>query len=126
MSDGPARSLPVPLTAELLARGQERYNIYCTVCHGRTGDGKSVIVQRKAMRVLPPSYFDQRLMAQPVGYFYKVISEGVRNMRPYARQIPVEDRWAIAAYVRALQLAGSGKCEQVPAAVRAEKGWSCK
>lgn len=121
-----ADTLPVPLTRALLLRGQERYDIYCAVCHGRTGDGQSVISRRQAMRVPPPAYTDPRLLAQPVGYFFDVITNGVRNMPAYGERIPAHDRWAIAAHVRALQIAGSGRCEQVPQAVRAANGWSCK
>jgi hypothetical protein len=100
--------LPVPLTRELLLRGQDRYNIYCTPCHALGGDGEGMVVQRGFKQ--PPTYHDERLRAQPIGYFYDVITNGFGAMQDYAAQIRPEDRWAIAAYVRALQFS-----RQVPA-----------
>lgn len=114
-------SLPVPLTKELLDRGRERYTIYCAVCHDATGGGDGVVVRRGM--VTPPAYDDQRLLAMPVGQIFDVITNGARNMQPYAAQIPVADRWAIVAWVRALQVARTATLEDVPAEVRREKGW---
>ena len=99
--------LPMPpLTpadrAQVLARGQERYNIYCTPCHSLVGDGNGMIVQRGYKR--PPSFHVQRLRNAPLGYFYDVISNGFGGMPDYASQVKPADRWAIAAYIRALQL----------------------
>jgi mono/diheme cytochrome c family protein len=94
--------LPVPLTKELLLRGQERYNIFCSPCHGRTGDGLGMIVQRGFKR--PPSFFIERLRNERIGYFFDVDTNGFGQMSGYGPQVPVHDRWAIAAYVRTLQL----------------------
>lgn len=118
-----AKRLPMPLTPELLQRGQQRYAIYCSACHGQTGDGASVLKARK-MRVPAPSYMEKRLREQPVGYFYEVVGKGVRNMPSYAARIPMADRWAIAAYVRALQIAGHASADMIPADVAAAKGWT--
>jgi mono/diheme cytochrome c family protein len=93
--------LPVKVTKDLLLRGQERFNIYCSPCHARVGDGNGLIVQRGFKR--PPSYHEERLRNQPIGYFYDVITNGFGAMQDYAAQIQPEDRWAIAAYVRVLQ-----------------------
>lgn len=92
-----------PLTAALLARGQDRYGIYCTPCHGTFGDGDGKIVQRGFPK--PPSYDDPRLQTAPAEHFVDVISRGYGVMYAYGDRIPVSDRWAIAAYVRALQRA---------------------
>ncbi|HFE44234.1 MAG TPA: cytochrome c [Nannocystis exedens] len=102
-----ADSLPVQieLNAALLRRGEERYNIYCQPCHDYAGNGKGVAVLRGGgFKVVPPSYHIARLKAMPLGYFYKVITDGQGTMLSYASQIPVEDRWAIAAWVRTLQV----------------------
>lgn len=97
----PLTELPVPLTRELLAHGQERFNIFCSPCHGRLGDGHGMIAQRGFKQ--PASYHDPRLRAVPIGYFFTVMTAGFGQMPPYAAQVPAGDRWAIAAYVRALQ-----------------------
>lgn len=93
---------PVPVTKELIDRGQERYNIYCIVCHGPTGNGDGMIVRRGFVK--PPTYNDDRLRNAPVGHFYDVITNGWGRMNSYASMIPVADRWAIVAYIRALQI----------------------
>lgn len=93
---------PVPVTKELVDRGQDRYNIYCIVCHGAVGGGDGMIVRRGYPK--PPSYHDDRLRNAPVGHFYDVITNGWGKMNSYAAQIPVADRWAIVAYIRALQI----------------------
>jgi mono/diheme cytochrome c family protein len=93
---------PVPVTKELIDRGQERYNIYCVVCHGPTGNGDGMIVRRGFSA--PPTYNDDRLRNAPVGHFYDVITNGWGKMNSYAHQVPVADRWAIVAYIRALQI----------------------
>jgi mono/diheme cytochrome c family protein len=93
---------PVPVTKELLDRGEERYNIHCVVCHGPTGNGDGMIVRRGFSK--PPTYNDDRLRAAPVGHFYDVITNGWGRMSSYAHQVPVADRWAIVAYIRALQI----------------------
>jgi cytochrome c553 len=94
--------MPFPATQEVLKRGQERFNIYCTPCHSRTGDGNGMIVQRGFRR--PPAYTDPRLLSVPIGHFYDVISNGYGVMPDYAAQVTPHDRWAIAAYIRALQM----------------------
>ncbi len=94
--------LPVPLTAELLERGQERYNVYCTPCHSRVGNGRGMIVMRGYFPAGNPH--TERLRSAPLGHFYNVITNGYGAMPDYAGQIDVADRWAITAYIRALQL----------------------
>ncbi|HSK71060.1 MAG TPA: cytochrome c [Pyrinomonadaceae bacterium] len=93
---------PVPVTEELINRGQERYNIYCSVCHGPTGRGDGMVVRRGYYQ--PPTYHDDRLRNAPVGHFFDVITNGWGRMNSYAGQVPVADRWAIVAYIRALQI----------------------
>jgi mono/diheme cytochrome c family protein len=90
------------VTRALLERGQERYRIYCTPCHSELGDGNGMIVQRGFQH--PPSYHEQRLREVPMDYFYDVITNGYGAMYSFAARIPPRDRWAIAAYIRALQL----------------------
>ena len=94
--------MPFPVTADVLARGQQRFNIYCSPCHGEAGDGNGMIVQRGFKH--PPSYHIDRLRRAPIGYFFDVMSNGFGAMSDYAEQVPPKDRWAIAAYIRALQL----------------------
>lgn len=93
---------PVPVTKELIDRGQERYNIYCIVCHGPVGSGDGMIVRRGYPQ--PPTYHDDRLRNAPDGHFFDVMTNGWGKMNSYAGQISVADRWAIVAYIRALQL----------------------
>ena len=100
-STSPVQSNPVPVTAELLERGQQRFNIYCSPCHSRTGLGNGMVVQRGFLP--PPSLHDPRIVAFPDGQIFQVITKGKGNMPSYARQVPEADRWAIVAYVRALQ-----------------------
>jgi mono/diheme cytochrome c family protein len=97
-----ATEFPYPVTPAMLGRGRERFNIFCAVCHGRTGYGDGKVVQRGYLK--PPSFHDQRLREMLVGRFFVVISHGYGGMPDYAEQIPADDRWAIVAYVRALQL----------------------
>jgi mono/diheme cytochrome c family protein len=93
---------PLPVTKTLLSRGRERYDIYCSPCHGRAGDGNGMIPQRGFPR--PPSYHTERLRRAPDRHFYEVISQGYGVMYDYANRVTPEDRWAIVAYIRALQL----------------------
>lgn len=97
-----AATFPMPVTRQMLSRGQERFDIYCAVCHGSSGGGNGMIVQRGFPQ--PPSFHDQRLRDAPPGHFFDVITNGYGVMYPYASRVSPEDRWAIAAYVRALQL----------------------
>lgn len=94
---------PLELTKKLLMRGQDQYNVYCTPCHGITGDGQGILVTGQYGLVPPPSYHIDRLRNESDGYLYSVIANGIRTMQPYAHQITVKDRWAIVAYMRALQ-----------------------
>jgi len=94
------------LGSELLARGEQRYNIYCQPCHDQTGGGKGIATRRGGgFSVAPANLHDPRMRAMPLAYFYDVIANGKGTMLPYAAQIPVHDRWAIAAWVRTLQAA---------------------
>jgi len=93
-----------PLTAALAARGRERYGIYCSMCHGLDGRGDGIVPARGFPR--PPSYLEPRVAAAPTSHFYDVITNGYGVMYGYADRVPARDRWAIAAYVRALQKAG--------------------
>ena len=113
---GVATEVPLELTVELLQRGQQRYDIYCAVCHGYTGEGDGMIVTRGFPA--PTSFHAQRLLAQPVGYFFNAATNGFGRMYGYASRIPAEDRWAIAAYVKALQLSQNATMDDVPEAIR--------
>jgi mono/diheme cytochrome c family protein len=106
----------VPLSLDLLKRGENRFNIYCSPCHSRMGTGMGIVVQRGYKQ--PPSYDDPRLRAEPIGYFYDVISHGFGQMPDYAARIQPQDRWAIAAYVRALQVSRHANVADVPASER--------
>ncbi len=97
-----AVELPMELTAELLERGQTRYNAFCAPCHGQTGEGNGVAAYRGGLTV--PTLHNDRLRTVAIGYYFDVITNGINRMYSYANRIPAEDRWAVAAYVRALQL----------------------
>jgi mono/diheme cytochrome c family protein len=104
---------PSELRRILLERGRARFEIYCAVCHGRTGDGRGMIV-RRGFRP-PPSYHIDRLRNAPVGHFYDVLTNGFGAMASYGSRVEVDDRWAIAAYIRALQLSQNATLDDVPA-----------
>jgi mono/diheme cytochrome c family protein len=108
----PVAELPMPLTRELLDRGRERYGIFCSPCHGLTGDGLGMVVQRGFRQ--PPTFNIDRLREAPIGYFFDVETVGFGSMPDYAGAIPAADRWAIAAYVRALQLSQRTTLADVP------------
>jgi mono/diheme cytochrome c family protein len=110
-------TFPFPVTAAVMARGRERYDIFCAPCHGRTGWGDGLVVRRGYRR--PPAFHDDRLREMAVGHFFSVITNGFGAMPDYAQQIPPEDRWAIVAYLRALQRSHQGTLADVPAAERA-------
>ncbi len=112
LGNNPGDYMPFPVTDEVLARGRERFNIYCAPCHSRTGDGNGMIVQR-GFRA-PPSYHTERLRKAPLGYFFDVMTEGFGAMPEYASQIPARDRWTIVAYIRALQLSQEATMSDVP------------
>jgi mono/diheme cytochrome c family protein len=109
-------AIPVPVDKALLERGQDRYNVYCAPCHGRTGDGNGMVVQRGFKQ--PSSYHADRLREQPVGYFYDVITNGFGAMQDYSAQVAPRDRWAIAAYLRVLQVSRHASVDDVPADAR--------
>jgi cytochrome c len=111
-----ANEFPFPVTRAVLDRGQERYNIYCSPCHDRVGTGNGMIVQRGYKQ--PPSFHQDRLRQQAPGYFFHVISNGFGVMPDYAAQIPVRDRWAIVAYIRALQLSQYASLQDLSPAER--------
>lgn len=108
-----SNAFPLPLTKELLQRGQERYNIFCTPCHGIQGDGQGMVAMRGMKH--PPSYHQERLRAEPNGYIYDVVTNGFGAMYGYSSQIPPRDRWAIIAYMRALQLSRNAPVGELPA-----------
>jgi mono/diheme cytochrome c family protein len=108
---------PFPIGRDELARGQARFNIYCTPCHGKLGDGQGMVVQRGLRQAA--SYHNDRLRAERVGYFFDVVTNGFGAMQGYAEQVPVRDRWLIIAYVRALQLSQHASIADVPADRRA-------
>ena len=113
MKDGKlAEELPMPLTRAVLDRGQERYTIYCSPCHGGLGDGRGMIVERGFSP--PPSFHDEELREAPIGHFFDVITRGHGAMYSYAARVPVADRWAIAAYVRALQFSRGAEVADLP------------
>lgn len=110
--------VPVDITHELLVRGGERYEIFCSICHGSTGAGDGMIVRRGFKA--PPPLWEQRLKEMPAGYFYDVITNGFGVMSSYAKQIPMEDRWAIVAYIQALQLSQNATLADLPEELRQE------
>lgn len=111
-----SNAFPLPVNQELLERGEGRYKIFCTPCHGLQGDGNGMVAMRGMKH--PPTYHQERLRQSPTGYFYDVITNGFGAMLGYSAQIPPRDRWAIIAYVRALQLSRNAKASELPAALR--------
>ena len=107
---------PFRVDEAVMARGRQRFNIYCSPCHGQTGMGDGMVVRRGYRR--PPSFADERLRQAPIGHFFDVMTNGFGAMPDYAAQIKPEDRWAIGAYVRALQLSAHATMAEVPAAER--------
>ena len=100
----------------MLERGQQRYGIFCTPCHGLTGEGDGIVVTRGFPS--PPSYLDPRLVAAPDRHFYDVVTRGYGAMYPYAARVGPADRWAIVAYIRALQFAGGASAADLPKDLR--------
>jgi mono/diheme cytochrome c family protein len=113
MGTSPGDYMPFAVTQEVLARGRERFNIYCSPCHSRLGDGNGMIPQR-GFRT-PPSYHTERLRKASLGYFFDVMTNGFGAMPDYASQIPPRDRWCIVAYIRALQLSQNATMANVQA-----------
>jgi hypothetical protein len=102
-----SNNFPLPVNEALLKRGEERYKIFCSPCHGLQGDGNGMVAMRGMKH--PPSYHEDRLRQSPNGYFYDVITNGFGQMYSYSAQVPPRDRWAIVAYVRALQLSRNAR-----------------
>ncbi len=111
-----SNNFPLHVNRELLERGEERYQIFCTPCHGLQGDGNGLITMRGMKH--PPSYHQDRLRQAPNGYLYDVVTNGFGAMLGYSAQIPPRDRWAIIAYVRALQLSRNAQVADLPGDVR--------
>ncbi len=109
----PVEQFPFAISEKDLARGRERFNIFCAPCHSQLGDGNGMIVQRGFKK--PPSYYEPRLMQAPVGHFFNVMTNGWGAMGDYSAQVPVADRWRIAAYIRALQFSQTAKTGDVSA-----------
>jgi mono/diheme cytochrome c family protein len=105
--------MPFPVTEEVLARGHERFNIYCAPCHSRLGDGNGMVPQRGFKH--PPTYHQDRLRKAPLGYFFDVMTNGFGVMPDYTTQIAPRDRWCIVAYIRALQLSQNATQSDVAA-----------
>jgi cytochrome c553 len=114
----PATTVPIPVTRNLLERGRERYDIFCSPCHDRTGTGNGMIVKRGLKQ--PPSYHEDRLREASIGHFFDVMTNGFGAMYSYAARIPVNDRWAIAAYVRTLQFSQNADFDGLPAEDKAQ------
>jgi len=111
-NDAPVHRIPVLVTRELVDRGERRFNIYCSPCHGRTGEGNGMIVQRGFSP--PPNFHGDRLRKAPVGHFFDVITNGYGAMYSYSDRVAVPDRWAIAAYIRVLQRSHNATIDDVP------------
>ncbi len=120
--EGVVDEFPIPVTREVVEHGRNRFMIYCVVCHDPLGAGHGKIVERGYTK--PPSYHIDRLRDAPVGHFFRVITEGYGSMPSYAAQIPVRDRWAIVAYVRALQLSQHFSRDELPEQLRQK--WQAK
>jgi hypothetical protein len=114
VGNNPGDFMPFPVTREVVERGRERYNVYCSPCHSRVGDGNGFVPTRGFAR-RPPSYHIERLQKAPIGYFYDVMTNGFGIMLDYSAQISPRDRWCIAAYIRALQLSQNATAADVPA-----------
>ena len=112
----PVADVPFPVTRDVLLRGQQRYDIFCSPCHGRVGDGLGMIVTRGYKQ--PPSFHSEQLRSAQVGWFFSVMTQGFGVMPSYAAQVPVADRWAIAAYIRVLQYSQSAHLSELPPATQ--------
>jgi hypothetical protein len=110
--------LPIDINLQVLKRGRERYNIYCSPCHDQIGAGQGIVVKKGFLP--PPSLHLDRLRESPDGHFYDVITNGIRNMPAYKHQIPVYDRWTIVAYIRALQRSQNATLSDIPEEMREE------
>jgi mono/diheme cytochrome c family protein len=118
--------IPIPLTAELMARGRNRFEVYCAACHGLAADGRSKVAQKMTLRPAP-SLHTPKYRAYPAGRFYAVITGGYGLMRSYAPDLSISDRWAVVAYVQALQLSQYARLGELPPAMREEaRAWLSK
>ena len=117
----PVAEFPFAITRKALDRGQDRYNVFCAPCHSRIGDGNGMVVQRGFQR-LPPSFHIDRLRQAPPGYFFDVMTNGFGVMPDYRAQLTAEDRWAVVAYIKALQLSQNATMADVPEAERSRMG----
>lgn len=125
VDDDWVETIPVEINRELLDRGRERYDIYCSPCHGLAGFGDGMVAKRadellEGTWTPPTSFHSELLRSRPVGHIFNTISNGIRNMPAYGPQIPVDDRWAIVAYVRALQRSQNATADDVPPDYRAQ------
>jgi mono/diheme cytochrome c family protein len=111
------KTIPLPLTRKLLETGRKRFDITCGTCHGPLGDGESIVARQMSLRP-PPSLF--KYIDRPSGYFYEVITKGFGMMASYAAELTVEERWAIVAYIRALQLSQTTPAAELPPEARRE------
>jgi mono/diheme cytochrome c family protein len=111
-------AMPFPVNAQVMARGQERYNIYCTPCHSRVGNGEGMIVDRGYKPAA--NFHDAKRLAEPISHYFYVMTNGYGAMPDYSAQIAPEDRWAIAAYIRALQYSQSASVAAVPSGVKVD------
>ncbi|NQY73664.1 MAG: cytochrome c [Candidatus Margulisbacteria bacterium] len=109
-------TIPADVTIDFVKRGQERFNIYCAVCHDRAGSGKGMVVQRGF--IPPPPLYDQRIVAYTNGELFDIISHGIRNMPGYKHQLSESDRWAVVSYIRALQKSQRATLKDVPSHMR--------
>ena len=111
-------AFPFNITRADIRRGQERFNIYCSPCHGRAGDGRGMIVRRGFRQ--PPSYYSERVMKAPIGHYFDVVTNGFGAMPSYASRVPVDDRWRIISYIKALQYSETASINDVPPDHRAD------
>jgi cytochrome c len=118
IDDQDVETFPFPITRADLVRGQERFNIYCSPCHSRVGDGNGMVVRRGFRQAA--SYHSEKLLKAPVGHFFDVMTNGFGAMPSYASRVEPDDRWRIAAYIRVLQFSQSAGLEDVPADQRSE------
>ncbi len=116
IGDRLVKGFPAPVTTATLAKGRQRYDIYCSVCHGLSGEGDGMIVQRGFPR--PPSFHEQRLRDAPEGHFFSAMTNGYGVMYSYAARLTPEERWAVIAYIRALQLSRNARLDDVPVTER--------
>ena len=110
------KKAPIDIDMQFLDRGQERYNIYCSPCHSRVGDGRGIMITRGY--IPPPTFHSERIRELPDGHIFDVITHGIRNMPSYRHQIPPEDRWAIVVYLRALQRSQNAGIDDIPVELR--------